>query len=55
MLQKEPEDVQKALKREAAEELKVMKEKHKEAKKGLPSALGKSEFFLFNLEYLLTK
>jgi hypothetical protein len=37
MLQNEPKDVQEALKCEAAEELKVAKYRHVEAKKGQPS------------------
>jgi hypothetical protein len=37
LLQKEPKDIWKALKKEAAEELKAAKEKHKEAKSCLPS------------------
>jgi hypothetical protein len=37
LFQKETEEVRKALEREAAEELKDAKEKHEEARKGLPS------------------
>lgn len=37
LLRNEPKDIQEALKSEAAEELKVAKSRHKEAKRGLPS------------------
>jgi hypothetical protein len=37
MLQAEPEEVREALKKEAAEELKIAKERYEDARRGLPS------------------
>jgi hypothetical protein len=53
MLQKEPDEVREALKKEAADELKVAKERYEEARRGLPSDVPEdieeyvASFFIF--------